>query len=104
MRKIISRQKKKSWATCSHLASLRTDNYPLTTVSIQRHFRIHRPRPPINPAPHRLYFFEPLLPQPGRHAQGTHAMMTNHNNVVLRVEFLVGAHGYVTHRNIPTSL
>ena len=29
---------------------------------IQRHLRIHRPRPAIYSAAHRLHFLEPLLP------------------------------------------
>jgi hypothetical protein len=36
---------------------------------VQGHFPIHRPRPGVNPAAHRLRLLEPLLPQPIRHIQ-----------------------------------
>src|SRR5271165_6602712 len=68
--------------------------------SVQRHLRIHRPRPSVDSTAHGLNLLISLLTEPIGHAQRAHAVMTHDDNMIVRSKFLVSARGNVSHWNV----
>jgi hypothetical protein len=68
-----------------------------TLVDIFRYFWIDCPRPPVNPSAHRLHLLKSLLPQPVRHHQRAHAVVTHHDDVLIRVKLLMRTRRDIAH-------
>src|ERR1700733_12493710 len=83
------------WIALSDLAKKTTtkSQEPL----IRRHFFIHTPRPGIDATSHGLSLFKSLLPQPHGHIHRANAVMANHYNRVVGIEFLVRPRRHIAH-------
>src|ERR1700674_224130 len=71
---------------------------------IQRNLRIDGSCPAINSTADGLSFIESLLPQPVGDAQRAYAVMTNHHDVLLGIQFLMRSRWDIPHRNILAAL
>ena len=65
--------------------------------SVNWHASIDQPRPTINPSAQRLGVFKSLLPQPMRHVGRAHAVMADDDDMLLGIEFPVGASRDIGH-------
>src|SRR5579859_2307303 len=73
-------------------------------ISVHRYISVHSPRPGVDATAHGLRFFESLLPQPYGDIHRAHAVMTNHDDLIFGIKFLMSSRRHVAHGNQLRSL